>query len=230
MLPVVLAQVLSLINGGFLLASMRCKNKDKFLVLNSISNAFGFASMMVLGAYAAAIGPIVLTVQGLVSHYFEKKGQKQPNWMLPIYILLSVLGGLVTVNSVLSLLPVLSSCLASAMLMSKDMKTSRKIGLLSSSVALPYLVVSQAYVAALVFASSFVNTLDAIYKLDIKPKKNDEIIEENVVENKLENEEKKLELDLEKDLGEEKEEKYINCYDNTVKKEKTLTRTLKKKK
>lgn len=230
MLSVILAQVLSLINGGFLLASMRCKNKDKFLALNSISNAFGFASMMVLGAYAAAIGPIVLTIQGLVSHYFEKEGKKQPNWMLPIYVVLSILGGVVTVNSVLSLLPVLSSCLASAMLMSKDMKTSRKIGLLSSSVALPYLVVSQAYVAALVFASSFVNTLDAIYKLDIKPKKSDEIIEEETVGNKLEDEETKLDLELEKDLDDKKEEKYIDFYDNTIKKEKTLTRTLKKKK
>ncbi len=228
MLQVILAQVLSVINGGFLLASMRCKNKDKFLVLNSISNVFGFASMMVLGAYAAAIGPIVLTIQGLVSHYFEKKGKKQPNWMLPVYVFLSVLGGVVTVNSILSLLPVLSSCLASAMLMSKDMKTSRKIGLLSSSVALPYLVVSQAYVAALVFASSFVNTLDAIYKLDIKSKKNDEIMEENIVENKLEDDSKKVEL--EKDLSDKKEEKYINLYNNTFKKEKPLTRTLKKKK
>lgn len=228
MLQVILAQVLSLINGGFLLASMRCKNKDKFLALNSISNAFGFAAMMVLGAYAAAIGPIVLTIQGLVSHYFEKKDKKQPNWMLPIYVLLSVLGGLVTVNSILSLLPVLSSCLASVMLMSKDMKTSRKIGLLSSSVALPYLIVSQAYVAALVFASSFVNTLDAIYKLDIKPKKTDDILEENIVENKQEDVKKELELEKNSDF--KKEEKYINCYDNTFKKEKTLTRTLKKKK
>lgn len=178
---IIVAQVLSILNGGFLVASMRCKNKDKFLILNSISNAFGFASMVVLKAYAAAIGPIVLTIQGIVSHLFEKKGIKQPKWMLPFYISLSILGGAMTVKSLLGILPVLSSAFASAMLMSKDMKTSRKIGLVSSSIALPYLVVNKAYVAALVFSSNFISTLQAIYKLDYNKTQNVDDEEKNII-------------------------------------------------
>ena len=58
------------------------------------------------------------------------------------------------------------------MLTSKDMKTSRKINLASSILALPYLIVNKAYVSAIIFTSSFINTLEAIYKLDYKGKKN----------------------------------------------------------
>lgn len=183
-MTIIIAQILSLINGVFLLLSMRCKNKEKFLTLNSLSNAFGFASMIVLGAYSAAVGPIVLTIQGITSYFYEKKEKKQPKWMKGMYILLSILGGALTINSILSILPVLSSIFASLMLMSKDMKTSRKIGLISSSIALPYLIINKAYVAAFVFTSSFINTVDAIYKLDIKKEK---IIEPKITKpNKIE--------------------------------------------
>lgn len=183
-MTIIIAQILSLINGVFLLLSMRCKNKEKFLTLNSLSNAFGFASMIVLGAYSAAVGPIVLTIQGITSYFYEKKEKKQPKWMKGMYILLSILGGALTINSILSILPVLSSIFASLMLMSKDMKTSRKIGLISSSIALPYLIINKAYVAAFVFTSSFINTVDAIYKLDIKKEKiiEPKITKPNIIE------------------------------------------------
>lgn len=183
-MTIIIAQILSLINGVFLLLSMRCKNKEKFLTLNSLSNAFGFASMIVLGAYSAAVGPIVLTIQGITSYFYEKKEKIQSKWMKGMYILLSILGGALTINSILSILPVLSSIFASLMLMSKDMKTSRKIGLISSSIALPYLIINKAYVAAFVFTSSFINTVDAIYKLDIKKEKiiEPKITEPNIIE------------------------------------------------
>ena len=48
------------------------------------------------------------------------------------------------------------------------MKTSRKINLVSSVLAIPYLMTNKAYVAALIFSTSFINTLEAIYKIDYK--------------------------------------------------------------
>lgn len=161
-------QALAIINGIFLIKSMRVTSKNKFLVFNTLANLFGCLSMVTLGAYAASIGPIVLTIQSFVTHKYEKKGKKQPKGLLALYLLLNLLGGVLTVNSALSILPVLSSSLACIMIMSKDMKTSRKINLVSSVLALPYLVINKAYVSALIFGSSFVNTIDAIYRLDYK--------------------------------------------------------------
>ncbi len=172
MVPFIIAQIISILSGIFLLKSMRSKSKDKFLVLNSISNLLGFLSLVVLQAYAATVGPIVLTIQGIVTHNYEKKGKKQPKALLALYLLLNVLGGAFTVKSLLGVLPVISSSLACFMLMSKDMKTSRKINLVSSLLALPYLIVSKAYVSAIIFGSSFINTLDAIRKFDFKEQRN----------------------------------------------------------
>ena len=50
----------------------------------------------------------------------------------------------------------------------QNWKTSRKINLASSILALPYLIVNKAYVSAIIFTSSFINTLEAIYKLEKK--------------------------------------------------------------
>lgn len=167
----IIAQILSIINGIFLITSIRSKEKKKFLVQNSISNLAGFLSMIVLGAYSASIGPVILTIQGIITYIYEEK-KKQPKWLLIMYPLLSLIAGSLTITSILSILPIISSTLASTMLMTKNMKTSRKINLVSSVLALPYLITNKAYVAAIIFSASFINTLEAIYKIDYKKTSN----------------------------------------------------------
>ena len=164
----ILGQTLAAFSGVFLLICMRSYNKIKFLSYNSISNLFGCISMLVLGAYAAAVGPVILTTQGIITFCYEKKGKREPKWLLILYLILNIGGGCLTVTSILSLLPLISSFLASTMLMTKDIKTSRKINLISSLLALPYLIISKAYISAIIFGSSFLNTIYAIYKIDYK--------------------------------------------------------------
>lgn len=180
----IIAQILSIINGIFLLTSVRSKEKKRFLVQNSISNLAGFLSMIVLKAYSASIGPIVLTLQGIITYTYEKKNKKQPKILLIMYPLLTLLAGSLTITSPLSILPIISSTLASTMLMTKNMKTSRKINLVSSILAIPYLMTNKAYVAALIFSSSFINTLEAIYKLDYKKTNNNTKVTTNNTNNK----------------------------------------------
>lgn len=183
----IIAQILSIINGIFLITSIRSKEKKKFLVQNSISNLAGFLSMIVLGAYSASIGPVILTIQGIITYiYEEKKKKKQPKWLLIMYPLLSLIAGSLTITSILSILPIISSTLASTMLMTKNMKTSRKINLVSSVLALPYLITNKAYVAAIIFSASFINTLEAIYKIDYKKTSN------NTKTTNTENQEKEI--------------------------------------
>lgn len=185
----IIAQILSIINGIFLITSIRSKEKKKFLVQNSISNLAGFLSMIVLGAYSASIGPIILTIQGIITYiYEEKKKKKQPKWLLIMYPLLSLIAGSLTITSILSILPIISSTLASTMLMTKNMKTSRKINLVSSVLALPYLITNKAYVAAIIFSASFINTLEAIYKIDYKKANNNT----NTKTTNTENQEKEI--------------------------------------
>ena len=163
------------------------KEKKKFLVQNSISNLAGFLSMIVLGAYSASIGPVILTIQGIITYiYEEKKKKKQPKWLLIMYPLLSLIAGSLTITSILSILPIISSTLASTMLITKNMKTSRKINLVSSVLALPYLITNKAYVAAIIFSASFINTLEAIYKIDYKKANN------NTKTTNTENQEKEI--------------------------------------
>lgn len=75
----IIAQILSVINGIFLITSIRSKEKKKFLVQNSISNLAGFLSMIVLGAYSASIGPVILTIQGIITYIYMKKRKRKSN-------------------------------------------------------------------------------------------------------------------------------------------------------
>lgn len=76
MINFIIAQIISIISGIFLITGIRSKEKKKFLILNSMSNLAGFLSLILLSAYSACIGPIVLTIQAIISYIYENKGKK----------------------------------------------------------------------------------------------------------------------------------------------------------
>lgn len=161
-----IAQALAIVSGICILFGVRSKSKLAFLFLNLLSNFMGFLSMIILGAYAATVGPVVLILQSAITYLYDKENRKQPQSMLALYLVVNLLGGALTVRSTLGILPVISSTIASVMVAVKKMKHVRILNAVSSVIALPYLVSSRAYVSAAVFFALFVNALAAIWQYD----------------------------------------------------------------
>lgn len=100
------------------------------------------------------------------------------------------------------------------------MKTSRKINLVSSVLAIPYLMTNKAYVAALIFSTSFINTLEAIYKIDYKKTNNN-----TKAINNTNNKEKEKEIEASKTIVPSQN----ITHNNNISKPKTKKLILKKK-
>lgn len=80
----IIAQIISIISGIFLITGIRSKEKKKFLILNSMSNLAGFLSLILLSAYSACIGPIALTIQAIISYiyiYMKTKERKRQKYL-----------------------------------------------------------------------------------------------------------------------------------------------------
>ena len=83
-----------------------------------------------------------------------------------MYVSLTVIGSLFAVESPWGILSVLSSSLACLMIAAKTMKQVRILNAVSAAIALPYLIISKAYVSAVVFAILLINALLALYQFD----------------------------------------------------------------
>lgn len=162
------AQSLSIINGVLIFFGVRAKSKLTFLIFNSLANCVGFLSMMLLGAYAATVGPIVLTLQSFVTYWYSKKCLRQPKSLLLLYLAINLIGGILTVNSPLGILPVLSCMLACIMVAVPKMNYVRILNAASAAVPLPYLFYSEAYVSGVIFLVLFLNALISIVQFDMK--------------------------------------------------------------
>ena len=64
-----------------------------------MSNLAGFLSLILLSAYSACIGPIVLTIQAIISYIYENKGKKTPKIFNYLFPILNILGGIFTITS-----------------------------------------------------------------------------------------------------------------------------------
>lgn len=162
-----IAQLFAGINGICIFCGVRCKSKRDFLMLSAFGNLMGFLSMIILRAYAATVGPVALTLQSAITYFYEKAQRPQPHIMLVLYLSINLIGGLLTVYSLLTLLPVLSSALACMMISVKKMAHVRLLNAVSSIISLPYLIFSKAYVSAAVFGVLFVNAIIAILQFDL---------------------------------------------------------------
>lgn len=161
-----LGQALSAAAGLLMLLGIRTKGKLRFLVFSSLSNGCGFLAMLVLGAYSATVGPVILTLQGLVTYFLDKNNRRQPPYLPAVYVSLTVIGSLFAVESPWGILSVFSSSLACLMIAAKTMKQVRILNAVSAAIALPYLIISKAYVSAIVFVILFINALLALYQFD----------------------------------------------------------------
>ena len=83
----IIAQIISIISGIFLITGIRSKEKKKFLILNSMSNLAGFLSLILLSAYSACIGPIALTIQAIISYIYMKTKERKHQKYLTTYSL-----------------------------------------------------------------------------------------------------------------------------------------------
>ena len=166
----IIAQIIGVIGAGLAMVAAQMKDKKKYLLFYAISYAFFVINMILLKAYAGAINCVILTILTIISTKFENK--KFPTWLLTFFAIVILIGNIITYNNVFSLLPAIASYIYLFILITKNMKLVRK-----STVALRLLwaiydFIVKAYTTFALDIFSFISSIIAIYRLDIKTTNN----------------------------------------------------------
>jgi len=162
----IVAQIIGIIGAGLAIIATQMKNKNKYLICYALSYAFFIINMLLLKAYAGAVNCFILMLLTIISTRYEKK--KFPNWLLIIFIVVILIGNIITYSNIFSLLPAIASYIYLIILLSKNMKVVRK-----STVALRVLwaiydFIVKAYTTFALDIFSVVSSIIAIYRFDMK--------------------------------------------------------------
>lgn len=109
---------------------------------------------------------MILTI---ISTKYEKK--KFPNWLLIVFIVVILIGNIITYNNIFSLLPAIASYIYLFILLSKNMKAVRKSTVCLRLLWAIYDFIVKAYTTFALDIFSVISSIIAIYRFDIKKEK-----------------------------------------------------------
>lgn len=165
----IIAQILGIIGAGLAMVAAQMKSKKKYLLFYALSYAFFIVNMILLKAYAGAVNCFILMLLTIISTRYEKK--KFPNLLLAIFIVVILIGNIITYNNIFSLLPAVASYIYLIILLSKNMKNIRLSTVILRLLWAFYDFIVKAYTTFALDIFSFISSLIAIYRFDIKRKK-----------------------------------------------------------
>ena len=151
--------------------AMQQKNKNQIIFLFILANLFSSINFILLNSYTGTTICFFAIIQTLINKIFEKKEQPVPKIVILLYIVISIILGLITFNSFVDILPIICSILYTITIIQDKEKNIRKITLINIILWIIYDVVCLAYTAALSDLLTAISTLIGMYRLDYKKAK-----------------------------------------------------------
>ena len=164
----ILAQILSFIAMVINMVAVQLKTKKQILLTIVVSNLLFVISYILLGAYVGALTCGIVAIEIIINTILEDKGKVTPQFLIIIYLIISIILGITTFNSLIDLLPIIASILFILTLRQSKEKYVRLLilGNLTSWIIYDFFV--KAYLAGISDLFVISSTITAIYRYDIK--------------------------------------------------------------
>lgn len=167
----IIAQIIGFIASVINIVTIQIKDKKNILFgFMTVNILFGI-NFILLQSYSGAIICFISAIQTFINYRLDIKGIDFPKWLIPIYIIASVLGGFATYQSLIDLLPIVGSVLYTVSIIQKKEIYLRRITLANTILWLIYNVLVMAYTSAISEIFFLSSNLIAIYRYDRKKKK-----------------------------------------------------------
>ena len=151
--------------------SMQMKNKKQIIFIFILANLFSAINFILLQSYSGSVICFFAIMQTFINKIFEKK-QQVPEVIIGIYIVISIILGVITFNNIIDILPIICSILYTITIIQVKEKNIRRISLVNITLWIIYDIVCQAYTAAISDSLMTISTIVGMYRFDYKGNKN----------------------------------------------------------
>lgn len=104
----ILAQILAIVGFALTTLSLQFKKKSSILGMQIASNVAYMFEYICLGAFSGGITFVIGTIRNITYYILEKKKYKPNLIVLFTFIILLVLGGILTYENLISILPIIA--------------------------------------------------------------------------------------------------------------------------
>ena len=181
----IIAQVFGILIIITNVLSMQMKHKKQIIFMSALVNLLSAIDFILLQSYSGTIICLFAIIQVVINNFFEKKQKRVPNIIIGMYIVISILLGLITFSSIIDVLPIICAILYTITILQDKEKNIRRISLVNIILWIIYDIICLAYTTAISDFLILISTIVGMYRFDFKNNKNMSlnIINELVVAN-----------------------------------------------
>ena len=164
----IIAQIFGIIGPSLKIVGIQFKNKEKVLFNFILVNLIIGIELVLLEAYSGAIVSLIAVIETLINYIYNKKNKKLPNYFICIYILISIIAGILTYKIKMDILATVCAILYIVSICQTKEKNLRLISLFSICIWIIYNIYFKAYTDTCFKIGFLISTMIAIYRYDIK--------------------------------------------------------------
>lgn len=163
-----IAQILGMIGTIINICAIQINKKKSILVLFMSANIVFGINFILLGSYSGGIICFIAAIQTVITYLFEKREKVFPKVLIPIYIIVAIICGLVSYQKWIDILPLLCSILYTMTIIQKKEEKVRKITFINVAFWVIYDLIIGAYTAAISDVFFTISSVIAIIRYDRK--------------------------------------------------------------
>lgn len=150
--------------------AMQQRKKKQILIGLIVANLICAVSYIILNSYSAVITCFISIMQTCVKYTFDKKEKKVPLILQVIFILTSIVGGILTSKNILDIIPTICLVLYTTSILQSKEKNIRLFTSANILCWVIYDVYIRAYIGILLNSFSLISVIVAIIRYDILKK------------------------------------------------------------
>ena len=167
------AQIIGLIASIIMITAIQIKEKkDLFLILNIIVKILYGINFALLSEFAGTTTQLIGLIITIIAYIYAKKESTIPKWLTAVFIVITVLFGIINCKKLVGILAIICGITYALIVSSKNMKKIRNLNFIQSLLWTIYDFIIGAYTASFSSAFVFISTVIAIFRYDLKFKKN----------------------------------------------------------
>ncbi len=171
----IISQIVGIIALLLVCVSYFFKSKKFFLIFQIIANLFYGLSYIFVNIYGAGIITLISILRCLYLYFSEKYNFKQAIYFLPIFVVSYIIVGVIYLNSLLDIIPIITATIFTFSFYIKDMQIMRYTCLVPQVMLIIYAFLCKTYANALLNLIESLVIVVSIIKFYIENKQKKEI-------------------------------------------------------
>lgn len=167
----IIAQIFGVIGIIFSVLSMQMKTKKNIMIMLLCLNLASALNFLFLNSISGSLVCFFAVFETILNYLFDSKNKKVPIYVIAFYVVVNLVLGFSTYNSLLDLIPIVCALIYCATICTKKESIIRKEMFINQTLWLIYDIVVKAYMFSISNILTLISIVISMIRYDYKKKK-----------------------------------------------------------